>query len=130
MFVSFFQESKTPFVLVCFLKITHFLHPLIRIKCSDDDVEEIYGLGYLPRLVYFEGGVPEPFVGDEQNIDEILKWIRDEMKSEEIKKVTKEILDKLKVCTEELSFMVKTLLAKETLHDSRATKAFRLQYSK
>ena len=96
MVVSFFQESKTPFVLVCFLKITHFLHPLIRIKCSDDDVEEIYGLGYLPRLVYFEGGVPEPFVGDEQNIDEILKWIRDEMKSEEIKKVTKEILDKLK----------------------------------
>ena len=81
---------------MCFLKITHFLHPLTRIKCSDDNVEEIYGLGYLPRLVYFEGGVPEPFVGDEQNIDEILKWIRDELKSEEIKKVTKEILDKLK----------------------------------
>ena len=49
----------------------------------------------MPRLVYFEGGVPEPFVGDEQNPQEILKWIQDELKSQDIKEVTKEILDKL-----------------------------------
>ena len=36
---------------------------IILVKCSDENVEETYGLGYLPRLVYFEGGVPEPFVG-------------------------------------------------------------------
>lgn len=68
---------------------------IILVKCSDEDVEDQYGLGYLPRLVYFEGGVPEPFVGDEQNPQEILKWIRDELKSQDIKEVTKEILDKL-----------------------------------
>ena len=49
----------------------------------------------MPRLVYFEGGVPEPFVGDEQNPQVILKWIQDELKSQDIKEVTKEILDKL-----------------------------------
>ena len=58
-------------------------------------VEDEYGLGYLPRLIYFEGGVPEPFVGDEQEPQEILKWIQDELKSQDIKEVTKEILDKL-----------------------------------
>lgn len=68
---------------------------IILVKCSDEDVEEQYGLGYLPRLVYFEGGVPEPFVGDEQNPQEILKWIQDELKSQDIKEVTKEILDKM-----------------------------------
>ena len=49
----------------------------------------------MPRLVYFEGGVPEPFVGDEQNPNEILDWIKEELKSQDIKEVTKEILDKL-----------------------------------
>ena len=34
-------------------------------KCSDEDVEEDYGIGYLPRLIYFEGGIPEPYKGDE-----------------------------------------------------------------
>ncbi len=34
-------------------------------KCSDDEVEEVYGIGYLPRLIYFEDGVPEPYKGDE-----------------------------------------------------------------
>ena len=68
---------------------------IILVKCSDEGVEDEYGLGYLPRLVYFERGVPEPFVGDEQNPDEIKKWIQDELKSEDIKEVTKEILDKL-----------------------------------
>ena len=46
-------------------------------------------------MIYFEGGVPEPFVGDEQEPQEILKWIQDELKSQDIKEVTKEILDKL-----------------------------------
>ena len=58
-------------------------------------VEDKYGIGYLPRLVYFEGGVPEAFVGDEQNPHEILKWIQDELKSQDIKEVSKDILDKL-----------------------------------
>jgi hypothetical protein len=28
-------------------------------------VEEVYGIGYIPRLIYFEDGVPEPYKGDE-----------------------------------------------------------------
>ena len=34
-------------------------------KCADDDVEEEYGIGYLPRLIYFDDGIPEPYKGDE-----------------------------------------------------------------
>ena len=68
---------------------------IILVKCSDEDVEQEYGLGYLPRLVYFEGGVPEPFVGDEQEPQAILDWIQAELKSHDIKEVTKDILDKL-----------------------------------
>lgn len=68
---------------------------VILVKCSDENVDEQYGLGYLPRLVYFEGGVPEPFVGDEQEPNEILKWIKDELNSQDIKEVTHEILGKL-----------------------------------
>ena len=38
---------------------------ILLVKCSDEDVEEVYGIGYLPRLIYFEDGVPEPYKGDE-----------------------------------------------------------------
>ncbi len=62
---------------------------VVLVKCSDEGVEEEYGLGYLPRLVYFKGGVPEPFVGDEQEPKEILHWIKSELKKDEIKSVTK-----------------------------------------
>jgi hypothetical protein len=38
---------------------------ILLVKCADEDVEEEYGIGYLPRLIYFEGGIPEPYKGDE-----------------------------------------------------------------
>ena len=64
-------------------------------KCSDKDVDETFGLGYLPRLVYFEHGVPDPFVGDLGNEGEILRWIAGELRQDEIKSVTRSILEKL-----------------------------------
>ena len=58
-------------------------------KCHDKDVDATYGLGFLPRLVYFEQGVPDPYVGDLGNEGEVLRWIADELKQDEIKAVTR-----------------------------------------
>jgi hypothetical protein len=33
-------------------------------------VEEVYGIGYIPRLIYFEDGVPEPYKGDEVKLND------------------------------------------------------------
>lgn len=66
------------------------------VKCSDEDVEEVYGIGYLPRLIYFENGIPEPYKGDEMDEKAIYKWINKKLKEDKIKSVTQSVLDKLK----------------------------------
>lgn len=68
---------------------------VLLIKSSEDGIAEEYGLGYTPRLVYFERKIPEPYVGDLMNEGQILKWISDELKRDEIKSVTRNILEGL-----------------------------------
>ena len=63
--------------------------------CSDDDVDETYGIGYLPRLVYFQRGIPEPYQGEETNKDEIIAWAKDQVANDELITVTRSILDQL-----------------------------------
>ena len=46
-------------------------------------------------MVYFEGGVPELFDGDLSNDKAVMRWMRAELKQEEIKEVTVPMLDKL-----------------------------------
>ena len=65
------------------------------VKCSDDDVDETYGIGYLPRLVYFQRGIPEPYEGDETDPDQIVAWIRDEVDADDLITVTRTILEQL-----------------------------------
>ena len=65
------------------------------LKCSDDDVDEEYGVGYLPRFVYFEAGIPKPFNGDESNKDMVKQWISKELATNDIVSVSKPILEKL-----------------------------------
>lgn len=45
--------------------------------------------------MYFENGVPELFEGDIRNDNQIIKWMLDELKQEEIKHVTVPMLNRL-----------------------------------
>ena len=46
------------------------------LKCSDDDVDETYGIGFLPRLIYFKRGIPKPYEGNERDVEEITAGAR------------------------------------------------------
>eukprot|EP00092_Neocalanus_flemingeri_P058940 GFUD01070340.1.p1 GENE.GFUD01070340.1~~GFUD01070340.1.p1 ORF type:complete len:2430 (-),score=751.56 GFUD01070340.1:121-7410(-) len=65
------------------------------VKISDDGAGEEYGIEELPALVYFENGVPEIFEGDLRNDNQVIKWMLDELKQEEIKHVTVPMLKRL-----------------------------------
>ena len=65
------------------------------VKISDAGAGEEYGIQDLPSLVYFENGVPEIFEGDIRNDNQIIKWMLDELKQEEIKDVTVAMLNRL-----------------------------------
>ena len=85
---------------------------IIFFQCSDKGVDDHFGIGYLPRLVYFEGdyidikmakhlgilialydshtslylqdGIPEMFDGAEVNEAEVLAWISKELATNEV----------------------------------------------
>ena len=68
---------------------------IILVKCSDEGVDDHFGLGYLPRLVYFEHGIPEMFAGAEVNEAEVLNWIAVELNTNKIKLVSRAIAEML-----------------------------------
>ncbi len=69
---------------------------LTMVKISDTGAKESFGLGPVPpALVYFERGVPELYGGDLLNDNAIMKWMKAELKQEEIKEVTVPMLEKL-----------------------------------
>ena len=61
---------------------------LAMVKISDEGAIENYGIEDLPSLVYFENGVPEVYDGDLLNDKAVLKWMKSELKEEEIKEIT------------------------------------------
>ena len=65
------------------------------VKISDDGAGDEYGIQDLPSLVYFENGVPEIFEGDIRNDNQIIKWMLEELKQEEIKDVSVAMLNRL-----------------------------------
>ena len=65
------------------------------VKCSDPGVDDHFGLGYLPRLVYFDKGIPEMFAGAEVNEAEVLGWISTELKANKIHLVSRAIAEML-----------------------------------
>ena len=68
---------------------------VILVKCSDKGVDDFFGIGYLPRLVYFENGIPEMFPGAEVNEAEVLDWVSTELKTNKIKLVTRAVVERL-----------------------------------
>ena len=63
------------------------------VKCSDPGVDDHFGIGYLPRLVYFDKGIPEMFSGAEVNEAEVLGWISNQLKSNVIHLVTRAVAE-------------------------------------
>ena len=61
---------------------------LAMVKISDSGAIENYGIEDLPSLVYFMNGVPEVYEGDLLNDGAVLKWMKSELKQEEIKEIT------------------------------------------
>ena len=68
---------------------------LTMVKISDKGAKASFGIETIPALVYFEGGVPELYEGDLLNDKAVMKWMKSELKQEEIKEVTVPMLDKL-----------------------------------
>ena len=78
---------------------------IILVKCSDQGVDDYFGVGYLPRLVYFENGIPEMFDGAEVNEAEVLNWIAMELATSEIKMVSRAVAEKLILKQEHVSLI-------------------------
>ena len=87
----FFRSKKTLQILE---KVDDVLdeEDINLVKCSDEDVDEVYGIGYLPRLVYFQRGIPDPFGGDERNPDQIVQWAKQQVETKELITVNRAIL--------------------------------------
>jgi thioredoxin-like negative regulator of GroEL len=60
-----------------------------------DDVDEAvqYGINDLPKMVYFEQGIPTVYEGNLVNEDEVLSWLQRQVTADEIEDVTDEMLD-------------------------------------
>lgn len=61
---------------------------LAMVKISDDGAIDNYGIEIIPSLVYFDNGVPEVYEGDLLNDGSVLKWMKSELRQEEIKEIT------------------------------------------
>ncbi len=68
---------------------------VVLLKCSQEGVDDEYGVGYLPRLVHMEMRVPVPYVGDLSNEGDMLRWIADVLRDTAVKEVTEPILIRL-----------------------------------
>lgn len=60
-----------------------------------DNVEEAkeYGIEKLPKLLYFEKGIPTVYEGNLEKEEEVLRWMELQTSSDEIEDVTDEMLD-------------------------------------
>lgn len=60
-----------------------------------DNLEEAkeYGIETLPKLLYFEKGIPTVYEGNLEKEEELLRWMELQTSSDEIEDVTDEMLD-------------------------------------
>ena len=65
------------------------------VKISDDGAKDSFGIEAIPALVYFEDGIPELYEGDLLDDQAVMKWMRSELKQEEIKELSLLMLERL-----------------------------------
>ncbi|CRK96270.1 CLUMA_CG009693, isoform B [Clunio marinus] len=63
------------------------------VKIDDAEEAKEYGIDKMPKLLYFEKGIPTVYEGNLEKEEEVLKWIEMQSSSDEIEDVTDEMLD-------------------------------------
>lgn len=62
-------------------------------KIDNADEAKEYGIDRVPKLLYFEKGIPTVYEGKLENEDDLLKWLEQQTTSDEIEDITDEMLD-------------------------------------
>jgi hypothetical protein len=63
------------------------------VKIDNVDEAKEYGIEKLPKLLYFEKGIPTVYEGNLEKEEEVLRWMELQTSSDEIEDVTDEMLD-------------------------------------
>jgi len=63
------------------------------VKIDNADEAKEYGIEKLPKLLYFEKGIPTIYEGNLEKEEEVLRWMELQTSSDEIEDVTDEMLD-------------------------------------
>jgi hypothetical protein len=63
------------------------------VKIDNLDEAKEYGIEKLPKLLYFEKGIPTVYEGNLEKEEELLRWLELQTSSDEIEDVTDEMLD-------------------------------------
>ncbi|XP_055921450.1 uncharacterized protein LOC129952700 isoform X9 [Eupeodes corollae] len=63
------------------------------VKIDNPDEALEYGINKVPKLIYFEKGIPTIYEGNLEDEEKLLKWLEDQTSSDQIEDVTDEMLD-------------------------------------
>lgn len=63
------------------------------VKIDNADEAKEYGIDKVPKLLYFEKGIPTVYEGKLENEEDLLKWLEQQTTSDEIEDITDEMLD-------------------------------------
>lgn len=63
------------------------------VKIDNADEAKEYGIDKVPKLLYFEKGIPTVYEGKLENEEELLRWLEQQTTSDEIEDITDEMLD-------------------------------------
>lgn len=63
------------------------------VKIDNADEAKEYGIEKMPKLLYFEKGIPTIYEGNLEKEEEVLRWMELQTSSDEIEDVTDEMLD-------------------------------------
>ncbi|KRG04375.1 uncharacterized protein Dmoj_GI26735 [Drosophila mojavensis] len=63
----------------------------VKIDNPEEAVE--YGINKVPKLIYFEKGIPTIYEGNLEDEEKLLKWLEEQTSSDQIEDITDEMLD-------------------------------------
>lgn len=66
---------------------------ILFVKIDNPEEAKEYGIEKLPKLMYFEQGIPTMYEGDLMEEENVLKWVENQKNSDEIEDITDEMLD-------------------------------------
>jgi len=63
------------------------------VKIDNTDEAKEYGIEKVPKLLYFEKGIPTVYEGNLEDENALLKWLEHQTQTDEIEDITDEMLD-------------------------------------